>query len=223
MTSTYLIGSLLMLIVWVVLFLLRRDLRARMSVVSVLVACLGMVMSFAVWTKDWWTPATVTRTVVGPEDALFGFAMGGVLYALYPVLFRKRFVPGPARNTVATTGIVALTAGSGAAVSAASSSWVAFAVASSLGAATVMVLRPRLVRYALGTAALVTMVAVPIYLVALAIDPGLVARYWVMENLTGFLLIGIPVEDLLWFFTAGLLVGPLVAFWEDAELIGHAS
>ena len=43
-----------------------------------------------VYTLDWWAPLTITGTVVGIEDVLFGFVCGGIATVVYEEIFKKR-------------------------------------------------------------------------------------------------------------------------------------
>jgi hypothetical protein len=41
------------------------------------------------------------------------------------------------------------------------------------------------------------------------LEPTLFTEWWMNENLTGITFLRIPIEDILWFFTAGLFTCPL--------------
>jgi len=61
----YLAGSLVLFAIWLVFFLLRKDLRQEMLTMSVLIGVLSVVTGYVWWTVDWWKPHTITRTIVG--------------------------------------------------------------------------------------------------------------------------------------------------------------
>ena len=74
---SYLVGTIVFLAVWVVLFYVRRDLRKEMLFFSFWIAILSFCSGLFWWTKDWWLPPTMTGTIVGIEDFLVGFGSGG--------------------------------------------------------------------------------------------------------------------------------------------------
>jgi hypothetical protein len=85
----YLAGSIVLFAIWLVFFLLRRDLHKEMLTMSVLIGVLSVLTGYVWWTVDWWKPPTITHTIVGVEDLVMGFAAGGIMAAAYEVLFRR--------------------------------------------------------------------------------------------------------------------------------------
>mgnify|MGYP001603403606 CR=1 FL=1 len=73
---TYIIGSIVSIIIWLALFTIRKDTRKEMIIISIIFG-IGGIFSELVYIQDWWRPLTITRTPIGLEDFLFGFAMGG--------------------------------------------------------------------------------------------------------------------------------------------------
>ena len=94
----YLLGTIIFLIIWLILYLHRKDLRKEMIVMSMLVAILGMFSEYLWWTHDWWRPQTITGTTIGIEDLLLGFTNGGIAAVLYEELFKKRMYKYKSRN-----------------------------------------------------------------------------------------------------------------------------
>lgn len=41
---------------------------------------------------------------------------------------------------------------------------------------------------------------------------------WALENLSGILLVGVPIEEVLWALLAGAFGGPLYEFWQGCCL-----
>lgn len=91
-TYAYLILSTALFLVWVTAYLLRRDLNASMLRVSVWSALLGMTEPLFV--PRYWNPFTIFdlahRTGFDLESLLFSFAIGGVVFAAYDLLFHVR-------------------------------------------------------------------------------------------------------------------------------------
>ncbi|MEK6933893.1 MAG: hypothetical protein AABW75_03390 [Nanoarchaeota archaeon] len=86
---SYLIAALISLFVWIFLFFWRRNLRKEMLVMSLLIGFLGLFLGL-IYTLDWWHPLTITKTIIGFEDFIFGFSLGGTSAVIYEAVFKKR-------------------------------------------------------------------------------------------------------------------------------------
>lgn len=73
---SYLLLGLLFLIIWIVLYVWRKNVRQEMIVLSLIFGIVGLFVEIA-YLVDWWTPYTITYTRIGIEDFLFGSAVGG--------------------------------------------------------------------------------------------------------------------------------------------------
>jgi len=76
--------------VWLLLFLLRPDLRHKMIVFGLIGGIAGPISEFF-YLRDYWHPITITGWPIGIEDVLFGFFAGGIGSVLYEELFGKHF------------------------------------------------------------------------------------------------------------------------------------
>ena len=86
----YLVGDFFLGIVWLLLFLFRKDLRIKMLIMSVLVAPLSPIAELF-YLRDYWQPEFMTgRSFTGIEDILFSFFIGGISGVLYEEFFGKR-------------------------------------------------------------------------------------------------------------------------------------
>ena len=86
---SYLIGALILLAVWIILFLWRKDIRKEMLVISSLIAVLSLPLNY-LYAQDWWHPLTITGTHLGIEDIILGFAGGGIAAVVYEVVFKMK-------------------------------------------------------------------------------------------------------------------------------------
>ncbi len=86
----YLIMSTALFAVWLMLYGVRSDLRRTMVRVSMVTALLGLTEPLFV--PKYWNPYTVfdlaRRTGFDVESLLFSFAIGGIVFAAYAVIFR---------------------------------------------------------------------------------------------------------------------------------------
>ena len=64
-----------------------------------------------------------------------------------------------------------------------------------------------------------TVLAIPVYLAVEVVFPGSIAATWDLPHLSGLLLLGIPIEDLLWYlYTAALCGRTTSSRWANASL-----
>ncbi len=86
----YLIMSAALFVVWLALYAVRSDLGRTMFLVSMVTALLGLTEPLFVPT--YWNPYTLfdlaRRTGFDVESLLFSFAIGGIVFAAYEVIFR---------------------------------------------------------------------------------------------------------------------------------------
>lgn len=73
---TYIILDLCFLIIWFVLFFWRKFSRKEILTMSLLFGLAGLLVE-PIYVHDWWHPLNITNTLVGVEDFLFGFVVGG--------------------------------------------------------------------------------------------------------------------------------------------------
>ena len=204
----YLIGAIFNLLLWIGLFALRKDLRREMLAMSLLAAAVGLPHEYLLWTRDWWHPPTITGTVIGVEDLIYALSTGGILAALYAVVFRQRIaldwraVSWPARvvplllDFVTPLVLVPLLG---------LHSFVACGIGVLLALTWMLVRRPDLIGAALGSALLGVLMALPSYWLIEGLLPGFVGTVWDSPKLSGFQVTGVPIEDLIWYaYTAAL-------------------
>jgi len=89
MQFAYLTAALIFIAVWIVLFVLRKDLRREMIVMSLIATPLGLFDIIAV--PLYWQPQTLFNIPVGIEGLVYSFALGGITSVLYAEIAHKRF------------------------------------------------------------------------------------------------------------------------------------
>src|SRR3989344_9364457 len=85
----YLVALTPFCLLWIFIFLKRKDLRKEMLVMSTMIGLMSAATSYYWWTVDWWQPLTITGTRVGIEDFILGFASGGIMVTIYETVFRR--------------------------------------------------------------------------------------------------------------------------------------
>ncbi len=222
MSYAYLFAALLYFPVWAIIFFLRKDLRKEIVTMGILVSAAGLLLEAFVWTKDWWQPKTITGTLVGIEDVIFGFLAGGIIVSIYEAIFRKRLVNIRGKSSehfkhfmiVMVTSIVV---GVVAFFYLNIHSFYASLWAMLIPTFIIYFYRRDLIVLSLASGVLITVISLPIYWAMFMYEPaGL--NWWIRENISNILISGIPIEDLVWFLATGMFVAPLYELWKGKKL-----
>ena len=209
----YLVLSLALFGVWVVLFAVRPDIRDEMAWVSVGTMFLGLTEPLFV--PEYWNPPTLgdlaRRTGFDLESLLFSFAIGGIVFAAYHVLFagapsesvaherghaRHRYhVIAILSAPVTFVMLLALTT---------LNPIYAAAIALVAGFVATLSCRPDLWRKMLVSGVLFLLLYFVVFALFNLAYPGYVPAVWNLKAVSGLLLWGVPLEELLFAFTFGL-------------------
>lgn len=221
---SYFIGVIPLIIVWAILFIIRKDTRKIMLLMSTIFGSIGVIAEF-IYIIDWWHPLTITNTLIGIEDFIFAFTTSGIASVIYLVFFKKKLSEKIQSNNIKSirhfSTIILVLFG-----------WlfISFFIFglnsfySTMIAATVPILyiwykRKDLIIVSLYSGLLLALISFLAFLLPEMVTPGWIANTWFLENLSGIIILKAPLEDLIWFFFAGLLIGPLYEFSEEIKII----
>ena len=212
----YLIGAIISLIPSAIVFIFRKDLRKEMIVMGVLFMICAVVVEYFFWTVDYWKPLTITKTRIGIEDFILGFANGSFIPVVYDVIFRQRHINSDKKIDIAPWEVVFLMA-----VMLCSliflihtTSAVATVITLLFGTLIVVWQRKDLLFYALAAGILLTIVYIPIYLILEYVSPTFVDKTWLFTYLSNIRLLGIPIEDVLYYFSLAAFLGAFYLYWK---------
>ena len=220
MQYTYFFWSLILLLIWLVVFVVQRPRRKKMLMMSVGTAPLGL--SEPLFYPSYWFPPTVLdlggKTGFDLESIIFSFAIGGLASSLYGLFGNNKLLPvGECERhsrhhrfhkfllsspVWLFLGLEWLT------------SWNAIYTASwsLLGGAIATVLcRPDLLVSVIKGSFIFTGFYFLFFSAMAASHPEFVSLYWNHANISGIQIVGIPVEELLFAFSLG---GMWSAFYE---------
>ncbi len=224
MSTTYLAGALLTMLVWYILFMHRRDVRKEMLFMSVLAAVSFAAKEMFFWSKVWMKPPTITGTLVGPEDLLLGFGMGGIAAVAYEVLFEQRHRRRRERHCEKHHGqqlilliALAIVIGCGLFFGLGFGPGAAWAVAVLVPVLWIWVLRQDLVIPSITTGALLLFFAAFVFAIMNWLDPGFVMEWWGLEGASGMAVLQGLLADAGWTFTAGMFLGCVYEFWQGSR------
>ncbi len=222
---TYLLMALTFFIVWLILFIWRKNTRKEMIIMS-LVFTLAGPLTEVVYTQDWWKPLTLTNTAIGPESLVAGFMIGGIASVIYEDIFKKKIkirrigkVKKEKENFLFILIILisaALLFGSFYLLKV--NSLVATIVATLIPTFFIWIKRKDLILDSLATGILLVIVASFVYSVLEFLTPDWVHAFWYFKNIPNIIIFNLPLDDIVWYFFTGLFVGPLYEFWKEGKL-----
>ena len=210
----YLLGNIFFLLVWIILFICRRDLRRKILIMSLVVAPMGP-LSQLFYLRDYWQPQLFNGWLIGIEDLLFGFAIGGIAAVIYEELFGKKYMKRHLSAHpkwmfgVALFGVAWMYVGS--MVLSFNSIYVSIFGFLIIGA-SILFTRHDLLKDAFFSGLLVGALMLVFYLVFAYLFDGVIQKWWMLKNISGILILGAPLEELMWGFGWGFVAGPAYEF-----------
>lgn len=216
MQYTWFIWSLLFLVIWVVLFLSLsfKIERKSMLVVSFWTSVLGLTEPFFV--PEYWNPPTLfdlaRRTGFDLESLIFTFAIGGIAFVLYELIFKTRHqvMTEVHRNSkthryhkvaLLSSPFVFIILFIFSDLNPIYSGIIAMAV----GGLSTWYCRSDLKKKMFVSALMFLLLYFFYFLILNAISPGYVEEVWDLNAISGILIFGIPLEELMFAFTFGFL------------------
>ena len=227
---TYLIGDIILLTLWLILFLYRKDTRKEMLIISLIFGFVGPFVE-AVYILDWWKPLTITNTSIGIEDFLFGFGIGGVASVIYGHLFNKRVkikkvkkIKEEKRNLnflflISLSMIIFF----GGFFILGLNSFIGSILAWIIPTLIIYAKRPDLIKNSILSGVSLLVLSILGYHILNFITPGFFGEFWLFQNIGQKIFLGIPLEEHLWFFVFGAFIGPLYEYWKEGKLINIKS
>lgn len=174
--------------------------------------------------RDYWHPQALLDYPFGIEAVLFGFFFGGISSVIYEELFGKRFMRRISRDehwsffAMPFVLIVYLTMSilnRHLGLNSIYASMIAF-----LLIAFIMIFYRRDLFFdSLASGLAMGTIFFLGYMVFLSLFPSAIREWWMLKNISGFLVFGVPIEELLWAFCWGMVGGPLYEFLAGKKLV----
>lgn len=216
MYYTWLTWTLLLLGIWLVIFLLLGDRKRRreMLVVSFWTSLLGLTEPLFV--PAYWNPPSLFNlaqtTGFDIESLLFAFGVGGGAFALYDLIFRRRTVNMPpaehhrSRHRFHFWAIASAPIIFGVLVFATNLNPIYDAVVAMFaGGVAALYCRPDLAQKMFASATIFLLFYFFFFLTLIIAYPGYVETVWNLKVLSGTLILGVPLEELLFAASFGFL------------------
>lgn len=215
----YLVGNFMVFLLWLLLFLKRKDLRKEMLFMGLFAGFLGPVWEF--WYKDYWRPEYAFKFLPMFEDCLFGFLIGGISAVIYEEIFAKKLIKRKKKAPYCLIILLAIVSISAfllfnhfLGINSIYVSFIVFLIVSFV----IWRRRPDLVYNSFLSGFFLTIAGLIGHLFFLSLYPNIIKEWWLLHNISGILILGIPIEEPIWFFLWGMVGGPLYEFWQGYRL-----
>jgi len=211
----YLIGSLIFLFFWCILYFIRKDLRKTMLLCSFSFAPLAFLCDL--YCISWyWNPRTLFNSDFSIESFISGFAFGGIAAAIYKVAFKMRLRKVKENATrkqtlifIAIVVIFAFSIGLTLRMTIVHDS----IFTAGLGALVIMFFRRDLIKeMILGSILFSVFYFIVLFTINTFISPDWIARTWNFSFLWGVSFLKIPIEEILWAWSFGLVWAPIYEY-----------
>jgi hypothetical protein len=220
-TYTCVVYALLFLLAWAIVYALSPRARAAMIWAGIAFAPAAVIAEL--WhLQDYWSPTYVAQLKIvtlrfgGVEDYAFGFALVGISAGVFEASALRQGLPVlprvslPAYLRMAGLGFIGLSLMVVITTFLHLRSIHTAIVATTLTALLMFVLRPEVVPRALLTALafagcfwfFYAGIMMPLY-------PGMIDALWIPHGNLGIRLGGVPIEEIVWGFSASLFAGPV--------------
>jgi hypothetical protein len=211
------------LVIWLIIYLLRRDVRKELVKISLLFTLAGFFN--LIFIRDWWQPQTITNTIPSIEDFVFSFTTAGIPAVIYQVFFNKRLKLSKKfrkkERRIHFLKFMLL-------------GFFSFLVAyfifkintfqSSMITALIMITimwikRKDLIGMSIISGILTLILFIPVYTFVDLVTPGWIDVFWVFKNVPRFIIFNMPIDDVFWWLLWGTALGPLYKFYRNAKLV----
>lgn len=213
---TYFIGCVVLFSVWLGIFLFRKDLRKEMFFGSLL----GLPFGFSefLFVPEYWTPPSlfnlIERVGFGVESLLFGFLVGGIASVIYEFFQREKVVPLSNAELKKHFLAYALVVGTFLSLEFIfpTKSIYNLMLSFVLGTTYILVARGDLMRQIIFSGALLSVVYFLLFLLVNALFPDFVHTVYSLENFLGVMVLGVPIEEIMFAFSVGACWSTLYEF-----------
>lgn len=225
----YLIGSLFFLVIWLILFIFKKQTRKEMLILSVVFLPVVPFLEY-LHIKDYWMPDYVWGKSFGIEDFIFAFAFAGISSVIYQIIYRRRSEVISQYTAAATGkkklimqliffGSIVLMIFSFFHFMLAVNTVTALVIAFLFFGLYMVMQRRDLLINAIFSGLFMSLLFFLFYMVFFfRLYPDIVERWWNLSNLSGNMILGLPVEEVAWAFAFGFMFGPLYEFVYNIKL-----
>jgi len=221
----YLLGVLLLSPLFFVIFFRRKDLRVEMLVIGVL-GGLVAITTAQYFLGKYWSPITLFNFKNSIEDFIFGFLLCSESAGIYSFIFSKHYGDIHLRNaikanvfkiliTILVTPTLFIILEQFTELNPIYNSIISIIIP--LGIITLK--KSYLIKVLIFTGLFILLYTITLYLIFNILFSGIVADWWNLNNISGILLFGTPIEELIWFTLTGMFCSVSYKFVFDIKFI----
>jgi len=217
----YLLGSLVLLAIWFLIFTWQKKSRREMLIASVIITPAALSEVFFV--PGYWLPDTIGSPKLSIEDFIFSFAVGGIIAVIYELFMKGKvkhqrlcncFNGGLFHGLILGVGIIAVFLSY-------TLLKINFMYAVYIGIIVdiiiISITRPDLIRKVLYSGIIFGFLYFLFFSLFSFLFPSFI-KHWNLSNLSGIILLGVPIEEILWAIGAGSLLGPIYEYLLSIKL-----
>lgn len=212
----YLLGNLLIFLpIWLLFLVLRKDLRRKILVLGILSAVYSPLAEIFCF-RDYWTPQFTLGPFLPVEDILFGLFSGGIGGILYQVVYSKKL----ASHNIKLSWLKVLLILTGITfglfiflnIFLKINSIYAMSLAFLIIVLSIIYFRRDLWLPAIINSILFAILFCLGYQILLIFVPNVFSQFWQLTNLSGIFILRIPLEEIIWAFSWGAVMGVVYEF-----------
>jgi hypothetical protein len=190
-----------------------------------MVALLGPI-SDILYTKDWWTPQFIFGSTINFEAIIVAFMIGGIGTVIYEDIFHQKVIDKKRNKKQVELDLVKIFMLTGLGLFIFFGAFIFFKL-NSLQATILGLMVPTFIIWgsrkdlifeSILTGLFLVLIAAIVYTIIDVITPGWVYQFWHFTNVPKILFLNVPIDDIFWYFTTGLFIGPLYEYWHEAKL-----
>jgi len=204
--TSYLWGVLLLVPLWLYSFIKNKGSRIEMIATGTLFGLASIAIEYFYSSIDYWDPPFIFNNVIHIEDFLYGFIVGGLSSEIFEIVFGQKYIQtkkkgmyilGPIFTIITFLCFVILVDLLGI-----NSIWALIIPPLIVGLIT-MILRKEFIVPTIVSGILMMIITFLWQKSILLIYPTAIVDYWRLEKMSGCMISGIPLEELLFGFSLG--------------------
>ena len=219
-TYTYLFGVILFFLVWCIVFFRHKTNRAEMLFAGVMFGAAAVITGLQYSIHDYWHPTFLFPTFP-IEDFFYGFFFGGICTQIYFFFFEARRQTTKKHHFVFAVMVVFVSA----------LSFILLTGILKLNSIIPHIVPPLFIglyiaykdskdiKIQLWSGLFATVITFIIFKILIFANPNFIESVWYIDNLTGILILGIPIEEYLFAFALGFGVSHFYEFVTGRELV----
>lgn len=216
----YLSGDLILITVLLAIYFNRPDLRRGILFISAIGLFFGFSGHYFV-NKDYWNPPYLFSKIFAVEDWLYGLSVAGLSASVWKFVARKRYQAGEKMRfwEVPVFFLIGLAIMLIFNVQLKINSVYVASVYLFVTGVFILIPRRDLWMNSIASGFLTIIVTLFFYAVTLSIDPNFIHSHWLLNNLSGILVLNIPLEEYIFAFCWGFVAGSVYEYIFGLRLI----